>query len=74
MVCQPSGCTLNVYADDSLLLAESDTRTGLEKPANRYLNLISLWGVRNRLLLKGSLKSPPCITFEKVAVKNKTLV
>lgn len=80
----PSGCTLNAYADDGLLLVESDTRTGLEKLANRCLSLISIWGVRNRLnfapnktfqlLLKGNLKSPPRIQFENVTIKNKTSV
>ncbi|CAB3252543.1 unnamed protein product [Arctia plantaginis] len=76
----PSGCTLNVYADDGLLLVESDTRAGLERLANRCLNLISQWGERNRLtfapnktfqlLLKGNLKSPPSIRFDNVTVKN----
>ncbi|CAB3251734.1 unnamed protein product [Arctia plantaginis] len=39
----PSGCILNAYADDGLLLVESDTRAGLERSANRCLNLISQW-------------------------------
>ncbi|CAB3261363.1 unnamed protein product [Arctia plantaginis] len=36
----PSGCTLNAYADDGLLLVESDTRAGLER-RGRFASSIS---------------------------------
>lgn len=80
----PSGCTLTGYADDGLLLIQSDTRVGLERLANTCLNLVLNWGERNRLsfapqktfqlLLKGNLKTPPRIKFDNVTIKNKDSV
>ncbi|KAF9807835.1 hypothetical protein SFRURICE_000616 [Spodoptera frugiperda] len=80
----PSGCTLTGYADDGLLLIQSNTRAGLENLAKDCLSRISRWGERNRLtfaphktyqlLLKGNLKSWPSIKFNNVPVKRKESV
>ncbi|KAF9795912.1 hypothetical protein SFRURICE_017776 [Spodoptera frugiperda] len=80
----PSGCTLTGYADDGLLLIQSNTRAGLENLAKDCLGEISRWGERNRLtfaphktyqlLLKGNLKSWPSIKFKNVPVKRKESV
>lgn len=40
----PSGCTLTGYADDGLLIIQSNTRAGLENLAKDYLGEISRWG------------------------------
>lgn len=80
----PSGCSLTGYADDGLLLIQSNTRAGLENLADTCLRLISQWGDRNRLtfapqktyqlILKGDLKSWPSIKFNNVPVKRKQSV
>ncbi|KAF9813209.1 hypothetical protein SFRURICE_015698 [Spodoptera frugiperda] len=63
----PSGCTLTGYADDGLLLIQSNTRAGLENLAKDCLSRISRWGERN-------LKSWPSIKFNNVPVKRKESV
>ncbi|KAF9823529.1 hypothetical protein SFRURICE_011382 [Spodoptera frugiperda] len=44
----PSGCTLTGYADDGLLLIQSNTRAGLENLAKDCLSRISRWGEQSQ--------------------------
>lgn len=80
----PQGCHLTGFADDGLLLVESDSRAGLERLSGVSLERIADWGERNRLdfaphktqqlILKGNLKENPRIRFKNVPVSSKKSV
>lgn len=80
----PDNCQITAYADDGLLLIESNTRAQVERKAEACLTLVEEWGKRNKLdfaphktvqlLLKGKLKGPPRVHFGGTTVANKQQV
>lgn len=78
----PDGCQSYAYADDGLILIIANSRSELEKKANRALNKIEERSTENRLkisteknkcmLLKGCMARKPIVKLGKNNIEHVT--